>query len=620
MLTAWLNARYAERHGYAFRYLQLLEPGCAHPRWGWRHPSYCKLPALAFLLRQFEMVAFIDSDSFFAPVAPALSSIFPAKRSGDAEVLFASDRPFTPGPNCGFMIWPSSESTLALLSNWWNLDMGPFGMRHDFEQRALHWVLAHVQAFRSGRMRTLTLRPFDLNARAAVVSHVDHTRRGERLWRAGVAILGVHNEAKQIHERRTQLLERVSDLFVKNTTSDGDVNIEDLRLLLLHAATAVARTWPSRSRQGRRRSSTLGLGVSAERFNASHVAEALLVPPREEDLHLEGLPLVLRTCSQLLQKWQAWSIADASRNDDDVDPPVRLLTGKAGFCISPGPAALRSDGAPLAQLVTCTTFAHRLAMASQGDWWMFDAPSNEAALNGTRSQLRDEAEYTPGARDLATSAEADRLSTRKAARLFARLARAHAGNRLPPLRYVRSTQPRLSTSEPIVASTTQGNPGAAGGKHGEWRKLNADPSRLFSQCPWHRNADKSTQDCESWCRPLRSPAHCRTCKCSACSTCHGSRNLSVPSGPPARLDARRHPVTRRLRKGGRLCLAAYRKDLLDGNALTFASCRPHMLKSQQHWTLKIITLHGGRSGFQLRPRANDGLCVTAYPMHLRAHT
>ena len=131
---------------------------------------------------------------------------------------------------------------------------------------------------------------------------------------------------------------------------------------------------------------------------------------------------------------------------------------------------------------------------------------------------------------------------------------------------------------------------AAGGKHGAWRKVNADASRLFRACPWHRNTDKSIQDCESWCRPLRSPSHCSTCKCSACSACHGSRNSSIPSEPSAQLETRRHFVTRRLRKGMRLCLAAYRKDLLDGSPLTFASCRPHVLKSQQHWTLTMITM------------------------------
>ena len=98
-LTAWLNARYAQRHGYAFQYLQLQEPGCAHPRWGWRHPSYCKLPALAYMLQRYKRVAFIDSDSFFAPRAPALSNI--AVSDGNFDVFFASDRPFTPGPNCG---------------------------------------------------------------------------------------------------------------------------------------------------------------------------------------------------------------------------------------------------------------------------------------------------------------------------------------------------------------------------------------------------------------------------------------------------------------------------------------------------------------------------------------
>ena len=199
-------------------------------------------------------------------------------------------------------------------------------------------------------------------------------------------------------------------------------------MLLLHAATKTARAWLSRSRTKQGVASTLGPSMSIERFNASHIAEVLLAPVQEADLQLDGLPLVLRTCNQTLLQWQAWAIAapEPQRADDDVaDPPVRLLTdalsGTPGFCISAGPGAtLRDDRAPLAQLTSCNTnFARRLAVATHSNWWMFDVASNDAVFNNTRSDLRDDAEYSPSNIDLATSSEADSLYAHKAARLFA---------------------------------------------------------------------------------------------------------------------------------------------------------------------------------------------------------
>ena len=106
-LTAWLNAHYAQRHGYQFVFFVYTELYCAHQHWGLRHPSYCKLVAIATALQRYSTIAFIDSDSFFSATAPSLSRVLATHQhelfqDDMAAVHFASDRPFTVGPNCGY--------------------------------------------------------------------------------------------------------------------------------------------------------------------------------------------------------------------------------------------------------------------------------------------------------------------------------------------------------------------------------------------------------------------------------------------------------------------------------------------------------------------------------------
>ena len=119
-LTHALNRHYARRHGYAFRYYQLAEAGCWHARWGLRHPSYCKVPALAVALRRFARVAIVDSDAWFAPAAPPLPALLRAGApgAGAAVAAFASDAPFSGGPNCGVMVWRASPYARHLLRLW----------------------------------------------------------------------------------------------------------------------------------------------------------------------------------------------------------------------------------------------------------------------------------------------------------------------------------------------------------------------------------------------------------------------------------------------------------------------------------------------------------------------
>lgn len=56
-----LNRRYACEHGYSILYLQMLSPTCVHEDYGERHPSYCKLTAIAEALsRGYDWAVWLD--------------------------------------------------------------------------------------------------------------------------------------------------------------------------------------------------------------------------------------------------------------------------------------------------------------------------------------------------------------------------------------------------------------------------------------------------------------------------------------------------------------------------------------------------------------------------------
>ena len=115
-MAAWVNWRYACAHGYDLLFLHLAEAGCRHAAGGHRHPSYCKLPAIAAALSEYRTVAFLDSDSWFRPGAPSLDALVRAHRGPGAAdraapaAYFAWDLPFSNGPNAGFMLWRMRHS------------------------------------------------------------------------------------------------------------------------------------------------------------------------------------------------------------------------------------------------------------------------------------------------------------------------------------------------------------------------------------------------------------------------------------------------------------------------------------------------------------------------------
>ena len=74
-----LNSAYACKHGYDMLYLRMRNASCHHASLGQRHPSYCKLAAIAeALARGYERVVFLDRCSrLTAPASPSAALLRP---------------------------------------------------------------------------------------------------------------------------------------------------------------------------------------------------------------------------------------------------------------------------------------------------------------------------------------------------------------------------------------------------------------------------------------------------------------------------------------------------------------------------------------------------------------
>ena len=161
-----LNRGYACQHGYDLLYLRMQAATCRHELLGERHPSYCKLAAVAEALhRGYTLVAFLDSDAFFHNLTlsvPQLLSLHRGSRLGGgtsadpAAASFGVDQPFSFGPNGGVQFWRNTADAARLLRLWWHLPGGRYHRQHDYEQHTLQWSLLQLRAFRSS-IETLRL-------------------------------------------------------------------------------------------------------------------------------------------------------------------------------------------------------------------------------------------------------------------------------------------------------------------------------------------------------------------------------------------------------------------------------------------------------------------------------
>lgn len=187
-LAFYLNQKHACIHHEQLLLFRLPPDGCDHPRWGRRHPSYCKLPAIAeALARGFSTVVFLDSDAFIRDASLSLPALLRRYRAAAASASeeepsaeFGWDSPYSLGPNAGFAVFRNVPATWEALRVWWNLQSLK-GVTHPYEQDALHWALLHLCRFRRS-LSTLALRTMDPAYPDAVV-HLDHNAgRKTRVW------------------------------------------------------------------------------------------------------------------------------------------------------------------------------------------------------------------------------------------------------------------------------------------------------------------------------------------------------------------------------------------------------------------------------------------------------
>ena len=185
-----INAIYACEHGYDLLYYQMAAPTCTHASQGLRSASYCKLPAIAHALHRYDVVAFIDSDSFFLDrnlSLPALLARYApplAARPAMTAAWFANDLPqLGDRPNGGFHLWYRGSGATRLVRTWWHLPAGKFAVEHDYEQHALQWALGHLDEAVPllGTLQLHAMADATLSFKDAI-AHADHTKAGSRLW------------------------------------------------------------------------------------------------------------------------------------------------------------------------------------------------------------------------------------------------------------------------------------------------------------------------------------------------------------------------------------------------------------------------------------------------------
>jgi hypothetical protein len=312
--TQFLNLKYACAHGYSLIFYQLVGHGCRHPLWGQRHPSYCKLAAVAETLAAgYGWVVCVDSDAFFQSTGSkaflelrALLRAYGATAEdaagNGARALFGWDAPYTLGPNAGFMVLRNSPETRELLSVWWNLRSGARGLEHPYEQHALQWRLVHLQRYRS-RVATLSLRTMDPSYPDAVV-HLDHNAGTKtRTWvmaRAAAELL-----APRYGARLKPWLPQLRQSRAKMSYAKRE-----------KAVAAVVRAAADDLENGTRPNGGGACAAELRRFNAtaSALRHMATLPARGASLLL-GLPLEIRNCSEHATDapWQSWVLTEGPR-------------------------------------------------------------------------------------------------------------------------------------------------------------------------------------------------------------------------------------------------------------------------------------------------------------------
>ena len=204
-LAYFLNLQFCRHHRAQCLFYRLRSGGCTHPRWGARHPSYCKLAAVAHALfssSKYELVVFLDSDAFWRETSLSAQDLLTRHHEGRTDAgddgrggnrafsgilaSFGWDSPYSLGPNGGFFVLRNdaprtrsaahtglaSTTARSLLRVWWNIESGRHGNAHPFEQRTLQWQLMHLHQARTA-VETLRVRTMEPNTTDPIV-HLDH--------------------------------------------------------------------------------------------------------------------------------------------------------------------------------------------------------------------------------------------------------------------------------------------------------------------------------------------------------------------------------------------------------------------------------------------------------------
>ena len=461
----YINLQFCRVHNAACLYYRLESGGCDHPRWGARHPSYCKLAAVAHALfgpAAFERVLFLDSDCFWRDTllsAPRLWRKYGGLQAATSADMIAArdstiaafgwDSPYSLGPNGGFFMLrdlgsrarrkrrPSAAMTAKdLLRVWWNIESGPFGAAHPFEQHTLQWQVMHLDSARR-HIQTLRVRTMDPNTTDPVV-HLDHNAGTKtRNWvmaRAVAEWLVAHESGKHESEARRALEMRSNGTLASEAMGEllpllrrsrqrmpSARRRRALASVVLAAIEDLRRAEASGAFQPMPRSIPLDATRMASRY--------LRLAPSEEEVLLVGMPLFLANVSRRAaanrdhslsndgreggdrgggaasdaSDWQLWIVdegngtaaerapdaakTDSSSSSSSSGGMLLRLAARPWLCLTLGPTrAPKAPYVPLAVLGRCDA-TRAAAAAAAGTALAVDGDGRSTTLGSLRRRM-----------------------------------------------------------------------------------------------------------------------------------------------------------------------------------------------------------------------------------------
>lgn len=158
------NHDYAQRHSYLFRYAQLSENRCPHPRLGRRVAAWCKILVVADVLlngidgQRCHSILYLDSDALLSNISLSIDGWLERARERRDEallldnhwrLLLSSNYWFDPDEaNTGvFLLRARGQAGLeacGILRRWWDGRWPTFNMNRPWEQVPMAKMLSFV--------------------------------------------------------------------------------------------------------------------------------------------------------------------------------------------------------------------------------------------------------------------------------------------------------------------------------------------------------------------------------------------------------------------------------------------------------------------------------------------